>query len=132
MRELISADGTTIADVVVGEGPAVIVVGGVEIPVTILCGEETFPFLTEASRRLAAAMPQAEYLVVRESKATDRSSAIQAASDAPAGRNVQDAVGAEDAGDAGDAAVTGSFNRIARGRVFHRGRNLRFDVGGGA
>lgn len=41
---------------------------GVETPVTILCGEETFPFLTEASRRLAAVMPQAEYLLVPESR----------------------------------------------------------------
>ncbi|MDH2443465.1 alpha/beta hydrolase [Amnibacterium sp. CER49] len=39
----------------------------VSAPVTILRGEPTFPFLVEACERLAAAMPQAELVVVPES-----------------------------------------------------------------
>ena len=39
----------------------------VEVPVTILCGEQTFPFLTAAAQRLAAQMPQAEFIVMPES-----------------------------------------------------------------
>ncbi len=41
---------------------------GIGIPVTILCGVETFPLLTEAAERLAAAMPQAEHVTVPESR----------------------------------------------------------------
>lgn len=41
---------------------------GVTVPVTILCGVETFPFLAAASDQLAKAMPHAEYLRVPESK----------------------------------------------------------------
>lgn len=40
---------------------------GVGIPVTILRGEPTFPFLVGAVERLAAAMPEAELVVVPES-----------------------------------------------------------------
>lgn len=40
---------------------------GVGIPVTILCGEQTFPFLSEAARRLSEAMPAAELVVMPES-----------------------------------------------------------------
>ncbi|WP_141880392.1 alpha/beta fold hydrolase [Homoserinimonas aerilata] len=40
---------------------------GVEMPVTILCGTETMPFLTGAAQRLAEAMPHAEFLEVAES-----------------------------------------------------------------
>lgn len=40
---------------------------GVRMPVTILCGVETMPFLTSAARRLAEAMPDAEFLEVPES-----------------------------------------------------------------
>ncbi|BDV31880.1 alpha/beta fold hydrolase [Microbacterium terricola] len=39
----------------------------VEVPVTILCGVQTFPLLTGAARRLAEAMPAAEFLEVPES-----------------------------------------------------------------
>jgi len=39
----------------------------VDVPVTILCGEQTFPFLSAAAQRLAAAMPQAEFIVMPES-----------------------------------------------------------------
>lgn len=39
----------------------------VEVPVTILCGEQTFPFLSAAAERLAAAMPRAEFIVMPES-----------------------------------------------------------------
>jgi len=39
----------------------------VDVPVTILCGVETFPLLTGAARRLAEAMPTAEFLEVPES-----------------------------------------------------------------
>ena len=34
---------------------------------TILCGEQTFPFLSAAAERLAAAMPHAELIVSPES-----------------------------------------------------------------
>jgi pimeloyl-ACP methyl ester carboxylesterase len=40
---------------------------GVRMPVTILRGEPTFPFLVGAVERLAAAMPQADLVVVPES-----------------------------------------------------------------
>lgn len=40
---------------------------GVEMPVTILCGTDTMPFLATAARRLAEAMPDAEFLEVPES-----------------------------------------------------------------
>lgn len=40
---------------------------GVRMPVTILCGVETMPFLSLASQRLSDAMPNAEYLKVPES-----------------------------------------------------------------
>ena len=39
----------------------------VSMPVTILCGVETFPFLVAASRRLAQSLPAAEHLEVPES-----------------------------------------------------------------
>ncbi|MBF4562125.1 alpha/beta hydrolase [Microbacterium sp. VKM Ac-2870] len=39
----------------------------VQIPVTILCGAQTFAFLSAAAERLAAAMPQAELIVMPES-----------------------------------------------------------------
>lgn len=39
----------------------------VTAPVTILCGQQTFPFLSVAAERLAAAMPAAELLVMPES-----------------------------------------------------------------
>lgn len=39
----------------------------VDIPVTIICGQQTFPFLSAAAERLAAAMPQAELVVSPES-----------------------------------------------------------------
>ncbi|EIC08344.1 alpha/beta hydrolase fold protein [Microbacterium laevaniformans OR221] len=39
----------------------------VDVPVTILCGEQTFPFLSAAAERLAAAMPHAELIVSPES-----------------------------------------------------------------
>jgi hypothetical protein len=35
----------------------------VDVPVTILCGQQTFPFLSAAAERLAAAMPHAELIV---------------------------------------------------------------------
>ncbi len=38
----------------------------VDVPVTIMCGIETFPFLVDASRRLAEVMPRAEHLTVPE------------------------------------------------------------------
>lgn len=38
-----------------------------DVPVTILCGEQTFPFLSTAARRLADAMPRAELVVMPES-----------------------------------------------------------------
>jgi pimeloyl-ACP methyl ester carboxylesterase len=41
---------------------------GVEIPVTILRGEPTFPMLVAATDRLAELMPQAELVVVPESR----------------------------------------------------------------
>jgi len=41
---------------------------GIDVPVTILCGVETFPVLEVAARRLADAMPQAELLTVPESR----------------------------------------------------------------
>jgi pimeloyl-ACP methyl ester carboxylesterase len=41
---------------------------GVQAPVTILRGEPTFPVLITAAERLAAAMPQAELVVVPESR----------------------------------------------------------------
>ena len=40
---------------------------GIGIPVTILCGEQTFPFLAAAARRLGEAMPTAELVVMPES-----------------------------------------------------------------
>jgi len=40
---------------------------GTAVPVTILCGEQTFPFLATAARRLADAMPAAELLITPES-----------------------------------------------------------------
>lgn len=40
----------------------------VAIPTTVLCGVETFPFLEVAARRLAAAMPSAELVIVPESR----------------------------------------------------------------
>lgn len=40
---------------------------GVDVPVTILRGEPTYPFLVAACERLAAAMPSAELVVVPES-----------------------------------------------------------------
>ncbi len=40
---------------------------GVTMPVTILCGTETMPFLAASVRRLAVAMPGAEFLEVPES-----------------------------------------------------------------
>jgi pimeloyl-ACP methyl ester carboxylesterase len=40
---------------------------GVGTPVTILRGDPTYPFLVEAAQRLAAAMPQADLVVVPES-----------------------------------------------------------------
>jgi pimeloyl-ACP methyl ester carboxylesterase len=40
---------------------------GVDVPVTILRGEPTFPFLVAAAERLAAAMPAAELVIVPES-----------------------------------------------------------------
>lgn len=39
----------------------------VDVPVTILCGQQTFPILTAAAERLAAAMPHAELIVSPES-----------------------------------------------------------------
>ncbi len=39
----------------------------VEMPVTILCGTETMPFLATAARRLAETMPNAEFREVPES-----------------------------------------------------------------
>lgn len=39
----------------------------VAMPVTILCGVETMPFLVGAAARLAELMPEAEYLEVPES-----------------------------------------------------------------
>src|SRR5690606_21071509 len=39
----------------------------VSVPVTVLRGAQTFPFLLEASDRLAAAIPGAELVVVPES-----------------------------------------------------------------
>lgn len=39
----------------------------VAVPVVILCGEQTFPVLATASRRLAAEMPDAELVIVPES-----------------------------------------------------------------
>lgn len=39
----------------------------VDAPVTILCGEQTFPFLSTAAQRLAHAMPDAELLIMPES-----------------------------------------------------------------
>lgn len=41
---------------------------GVQVPVTILRGEPTFPLLVTATDRLAARMPQAELVVVPESR----------------------------------------------------------------
>ncbi|GGD65431.1 alpha/beta fold hydrolase [Microbacterium murale] len=40
---------------------------GVRMPVTILCGVETMPFLVSAASRLAETMPDAEFLQVPES-----------------------------------------------------------------
>lgn len=40
---------------------------GVGAPVTILCGEQTFPFLSEAARRLGEAMSSAELVMMPES-----------------------------------------------------------------
>ncbi len=40
---------------------------GIESPVTILCGVQTFPDLSAAAQRLAELMPQAEFLRVAES-----------------------------------------------------------------
>ncbi|MGP6178646.1 alpha/beta fold hydrolase [Microbacterium sp. A196] len=40
---------------------------GVRMPVTILCGVETMPFLAGAAKRLADAMPDAEFVKVPES-----------------------------------------------------------------
>ena len=40
----------------------------VEVPTTILRGEPTMPLLVSATERLAAAMPQAELVVVPESR----------------------------------------------------------------
>lgn len=40
----------------------------VTAPTTVLCGEETFPFLELAARRLADAMPSAELVIVPESR----------------------------------------------------------------
>lgn len=40
---------------------------GLTLPVSILCGVETFPDLQDASQRLAGLMPQAEYIQVPES-----------------------------------------------------------------
>ncbi len=39
----------------------------VAVPVTILCGQQTFPMLSAAAQRLSAAMPAAELLIVPES-----------------------------------------------------------------
>jgi pimeloyl-ACP methyl ester carboxylesterase len=41
---------------------------GVQVPVTILRGEPTFPVLVTAAERLAAAMPHAELVIVPESR----------------------------------------------------------------
>lgn len=40
---------------------------GVTVPVTILCGVETMPFLKQAAQRLANVMPESEFLHVPES-----------------------------------------------------------------
>ncbi|PZU43453.1 MAG: alpha/beta hydrolase [Microbacterium sp.] len=39
----------------------------VDVPVTILCGEQTFPMLSDAARRLADALPGAELVISPES-----------------------------------------------------------------
>ncbi len=40
---------------------------GTDVPVTILCGAQTFPFLSAAAQRLSEAMPEAELLIMPES-----------------------------------------------------------------
>jgi pimeloyl-ACP methyl ester carboxylesterase len=42
---------------------------GAVVPVTILCGADTMPFLAASARRLASMMPDAEFVEVRESAA---------------------------------------------------------------